>query len=316
MELVNPTGDASLLCTLHSDDANGQAANLVNWQQEYDQLSHGHFRGLIREINFEHMHVFREETNRALRQQCLVEEGGLWLGFSADEKSCHINNEKTSSSRILCRPGSRDFELLTPENFSIFGIVLHQSMFRNLSEREQFELPKAQIANLWLGNVPNADLANFKQYLSILLHAGGNRWSEKTQERILLDAVVDLLAASFTEKHEKVSSCHRQRIVQRVKDILAESDYKTPVTVAELCEKVYVSRRTLQYTFQACCGMSPKQFIHVVRLNQIRRVFQHPDETRTVSDIAFEFGFFHLGQFSHDYKKLFGETPAQTLVGA
>ncbi|NMS18434.1 AraC family transcriptional regulator, partial [Vibrio parahaemolyticus] len=55
-----------------------------------------------------------------------------------------------------------------------------------------------------------------------------------------------------------------------------------------------------------------KQFIHRMRLNQVRRVLQSPEDNRTIAEIAFDFGFFHLGQFSQSYKRLFGETPTET----
>lgn len=100
--------------------------------------------------------------------------------------------------------------------------------------------------------------------------------------------------------------------MNRVRQYLENQDYRSPITVSELCSAVYVSRRTLQYTFEACCDASPKQFIHRMRLNQIRRVLQDPQDTRNIAEIAFDFGFFHLGQFSQSYKQLFGETPTET----
>ena len=85
-----------------------------------------------------------------------------------------------------------------------------------------------------------------------------------------------------------------------------------PITVTELCDAVHVSRRTLQYTFESCCDISPKQFIQSVRLNQVRRVLQDTSDQRCINEIAFDFGFFHLGHFCQSYKQLFGESPMQT----
>ncbi|MGK7938928.1 MAG: helix-turn-helix domain-containing protein [Crocosphaera sp.] len=50
------------------------------------------------------------------------------------------------------------------------------------------------------------------------------------------------------------------------------------------------------------------------RLNGIRRALLLADpKINTVKNIAYNWGFWHLGHFSVDYKKMFGETPAQTL---
>tara|TARA_R110001583_G_scaffold7720_3_gene37882 strand:+ start:67210 stop:68160 length:951 start_codon:yes stop_codon:yes gene_type:complete len=304
--------DEPLLCTLHSNDANHQATNLINWQQEFDQLSRGDFAGVIKERHFPHIHVFREDTSHSLRQQCRVESGGLWLGFSANEKSCRINHEQTSSNQFLCRPGSRDFELLTPDNFSIYGLVLHPSFFTELVGQENETFFDRNCDGLWLENITATKLNNFKQYLTLLLHSEDNHWSHHTHELILQDAVIELLSNAQQTPLAHVTSLQRNRIMARVQEYLTEARMKSPITMNEICSAVHVSRRTLQYTFTQCYGIPPKHYIQALRLNQVRRELSRNDERQTITDIAISYGFFHLGEFSQSYKRLFGETPQQT----
>jgi AraC family ethanolamine operon transcriptional activator len=312
METHTLASSEPLLCTLHSNDANHQAANLINWQQEYDQVGQGHFLGEINEINLSHMHIFREDTSRGLRQQCRVEDGGLWLGFSANNKGCRINNQQASSELFLCQPGNRDFELLTPDDFSIYGLVLHKGLFTQFSALDDEALIDRANEGLWLENTSPAVLMSFRQYLSQLLQPEGHRWSRCTQESLLQDAVLDLLSQAQQTSTVQTTSHQRQLIMKRVKHYLTESRLKSPMTIGEICSAVHVSRRTLQYTFTQSCGMSPKQYIQITRLNQIRRALLNNQASQTIAEIAFEHGFFHLGQFSQDYKRLFGETPQQT----
>ncbi|WP_435234291.1 helix-turn-helix domain-containing protein [Psychromonas sp. PT13] len=306
--------DEPVLCTLHSNDANSQAANLVNWQQEYDQLSQGQFFGLINELHFPHIHLFREDTSHRLRQQCRVEQGGLWLGFSANNKHCRINNEQTNNNQFLCRPGGRDFELLTPDNFSIYGLVLHRSFFNELSEQNKEARYNSNNDGLWLDNIPPADLQKLRQYLNLLLQPNGNRWSNSTHASILQDAMIELLSKGNLSPVTYVTSRQRQRIIARVQEYLSKSRMKSPITVTEICSAIHVSRRTLQYTFNQHYGISPKQYIQVIRLNQVRRALLDNQEFDTISNIAFNYGFFHLSYFSQCYKHLFGETPQQTRL--
>jgi len=301
----------SLLCTIHSNDANHQAENLINWQQQFDQLSRGRFVGVINEIHFPDIHVFREETSQQLRQQCQIEEGGLWLGFSADNKRCRINNQATRSEQFLCRPGGHEFELLTPENFSIFGLVLHRSWLKQWLEQNE-ELADNAFDCLYLEGVAPQLIFSFRQYLSLLLQADGHRWSSLTQQLILKDAVFELLSLAQNAPATTMASAQRQRLMQRVKSYLHEVDLSAPLTIDEICAAVHVSRRTLQYAFSECLGMSPKHYIKVIRLNQIRRALLQSEQQQTIAEIALEHGFFHLGQFGQDYKNLFGENPQQT----
>ncbi|MDG3087891.1 helix-turn-helix domain-containing protein [Vibrio hannami] len=314
MENNGVVGGEPSLCTLHSDDANHQAANLVNWDQQFDQLSHGRFLGVINEIHYPDVHVFREDTSHVLRQQCRVEDGGLWIGFSADNKQCRINNALPEGQQFLCRPGGLDFELLTPDDFSIFGLVLHRSLMSELEECEEEGCFSDADPQLWLEHISPLDLFRFREYLSILLNSEGNKWSSRTQQLILKDAIYDLLCQTKNHQQTNVSVDQRHKVMSKVKLYLNESALHSPITVSELCTAVHVSRRTLQNIFAQCCGMSPKQYISFVRLNQVRRALLVADQTQTVTDIAFDFGFFHLGQFGQDYKRLFGETPLQTLM--
>lgn len=304
--------DEPLWCALHANDANHQATNLVNWEQEFDQLSQGRFVGEIKELHFPHIHVFREDTSHSLRQQCRVESDGLWLGFSANEKSCRINHEQTTSDQFLCRPGSRDFELLTPDSFSIYGMVLHPSFFTELLGDNKETIFDSDCDGLWLENITATKPNDFKQYLALLLQPKSNRWSNHTHELILQDAVIELLSNAQQAPVAHVTSLQRNRIMVRVQEYLTEDRMKSPITINEICAAVHVSRRTLQYTFTQCYGMPPKQYIQALRLNQVRRELSGNEELHTISDIAINYGFFHLALFSQSYKRLFGETPQQT----
>ena len=90
--------------------------------------------------------------------------------------------------------------------------------------------------------------------------------------------------------------------------------YDAPELVDELCERLHVTRRTLPNHFNSVLGMAPKDYLKRVRLNAVRRALQHgSDPARSVHDIAMQWGFWHLGHFSHDYRELFGELPSSTL---
>jgi AraC family ethanolamine operon transcriptional activator len=51
-----------------------------------------------------------------------------------------------------------------------------------------------------------------------------------------------------------------------------------------------------------------------VRLNGARRELGSTVATASVSDAANRWGFWHMGQFAADYRKLFGERPSQTAT--
>ncbi|CAH0525796.1 helix-turn-helix domain-containing protein [Vibrio hippocampi] len=306
----NDTDNEPRLCSIYSNDANYQASNLTDWDQEFDQISDGYFLGSIDEIHFEGVHVFKETTNRSLRQQCRVNNPGIWLGFSSDNKSCLINNRAAPSDQFLCMPSGQDFELLTPDHFSIFGIVLNQ---QQLSEAVGDDIDlTSNHDELWLNHLCPTRLMDFRNYLTALLSAQHPAWSCHTHEVILRDAVFDLLYQSKLSGSNDTIPAQRQRVIARIKEYLNDAQLQSPITITDICQAVHVSRRSLQDVFNACFGISPKRYIHMLRLNQVRRALLQSSNNNTVADIAFNFGFFHLGQFSQDYKRLFGECPSDT----
>ena len=75
-----------------------------------------------------------------------------------------------------------------------------------------------------------------------------------------------------------------------------------------------VSERTLEYAFRERFGQSPKTFTLTYRLNNVRKILRHADpDADRIYEIAGHYGFLHMGQFTSDYKRLFGELPSETL---
>lgn len=60
--------------------------------------------------------------------------------------------------------------------------------------------------------------------------------------------------------------------------------------------------------------MSPIAFLKVHPLNEERRQLEGATVRQiTVADVAIQWGFWHMRQFAQDYKRIFGESPSETL---
>ena len=58
----------------------------------------------------------------------------------------------------------------------------------------------------------------------------------------------------------------------------------------------------------------PMAFVRERRLDEVRRrLLAGGREQTSVSNAALDFGFCHLGRFSADYRRAFGELPSETL---
>jgi len=298
-------------CVQEAFDADEHAQNLTRWQQEYDQLSPGSFYGRLDEVALETIQVFKEYTGQALRQDCRVWPNSLWIGIPTTRQGARINGQTLSAGEVMCRPGGRDFELVTPQAFDIYGLVIQLPALAEAAKRQGVSLdkrwqvkPRRQAAGETLNAVSFLiERLLTSQTLAIASHI---------HQDILLMALLELLQGEQPGAELPPSYTHRKEVVDRVKRYVDEH-LDGPVTMEELCQLTHVSRRTLQYSFTTILGISPLQFLRLTRLNRVRRALRAASPEQSVTGIATYWGFWHLGQFAHDYKQQFGESPSQTL---
>ena len=59
-------------------------------------------------------------------------------------------------------------------------------------------------------------------------------------------------------------------------------------------------------------GVSPLRYRRQAMLNRVRWALQSAPAHEGVHDVASQWGFWHMGQFSRDYRQMFGEAPSVT----
>ena len=316
---------APIRCKSYAFDANQQAGSLVRWEQSYQQHSNGGFSGYLDELNLGGIHLFEEFTNQALHQHCCVNEDSIWIGFSQQCQSPRINGNQLQKGQLMVRPSNVDFELATPSDFHIFGLVLNKQTIAD-------ELVGLD-SELWLGHPENILVTDPRPELSYeiaklihmllkedspLFNHLSTVGSEARLKRIrpLVTSAITGLLTQITEQNLqnlKDTRSARMVVIERIqKHIEQTGEY--PLTVNELCQIACVSRRTLQYAFEHGLGTTPIQYVRNCRLNLIRTALLTEDNEKSISDLALEHGFYHISLFNQHYKQLFGETPTQTII--
>lgn len=95
---------------------------------------------------------------------------------------------------------------------------------------------------------------------------------------------------------------------------LLEQNLQEELKLSDTAKYLGISQRTLEYTFKQNLGLTPKNYLQMLRFYAIRNELQYADPRLTkVSDIALKYAFFHMGHFSVEYKKFFRESPLETL---
>lgn len=88
----------------------------------------------------------------------------------------------------------------------------------------------------------------------------------------------------------------------------------TGVAVADLAEGAGVSVRTFYRDFQTHRGCSPMAFFRTKQLEHAHvRLLESSPGQNSVTDVAYDLGFYHLSNFAALYKRTFGCSPSATL---
>lgn len=165
------------------------------------------------------------------------------------------------------------------------------------------------------------EVAAFRRLLEVAIGAldetGPDRLhpeAARSLEETLSLAAGRLFARPGSPAAPRRPAADRARILAAVEEFLASAG-ADPVYVSDLCESTGLPERTLRYVFEEQFGASPIRVLRSRRLCEVRRALKAAPAATRVADVAGRFGFWHLGQFASDYRKLFGERPSETLRG-
>ena len=132
------------------------------------------------------------------------------------------------------------------------------------------------------------------------------------------DRLLELLAASIHSSSRDLDRTHRARmsrwqVVRKAEDFMREYAHQS-ISLTSLCMATNTSERSLRRAFHEVIGVSPMSYLTAIRMKRARAELEHaPQKADTVASVAIRWEFAHLGRFSRDYHRFFGELPSETL---
>jgi len=238
--------------------------------------------------------------------------------LGSETRSQQYGVEVRAGSLVIHRPGG-EHDAIYGRNFKVACISVQDEVFAK--QFPQFHpYLQAAMRRPWSVFDPPANarqkiIEHFAEGAAIIQSDPQVRNSRRAVAKFEEEFVCD-----FLEAVEQQLPMHSNGAEQRAAAMVREIDqyvHKSLMvnsSVADLCATCEVPRRTLDRAFQSAVGMGPATYLRRVRLNGVRRALQQrSNDSTTVTDVALEFGFWHLGRFAEQYLELFGEAPHQAL---
>lgn len=301
------------------NDADSYRAVLAGANLEISQLEPGRLVGRHVRLGLPGGQFSYVETGLSLR--CTGTFPNLWtLSVILESKGRSLQHgiEVRAGSLFIHGPGA-EHDGVYGQNFKIVCFVVSDEVFAKHIRRLSPQLQDAMRQPWSVFEPPPASrreiIAYFAEAAAIIQSDPRVRNSSHSLAKFEEEMVCDFLEAVAQQfpPHSIGTDQRAPAMVQRVDRALQESHLVDP-TVAELCDACEVPRRTLNRAFQDALGIGPATYVRRLRLNRARRALQRKGKrSTTVSGVALELGFWHLGRFAEQYNELFGESPHETV---
>jgi len=216
----------------------------------------------------------------------------------------------TAETGLAPQPGTA-FDLYLPE---ASGIMIFSVPVSNPVATDE-GLGGFQAQRRALNPAQTALLSRCRESLEGLRTAAVSSRPISAAHRTLLQSA----AAALLGEDSRPSNGLRDPLQRHVAVIRAcafiETHLRTSIGLSDLCSAAGVCTRALEYGFHDFYDLGPMAYVRNLRLCRVRHELESPGrEGDSVSSAARRWSFTHMGQFSHDYRVLFGEMPSETLA--
>ena len=155
-----------------------------------------------------------------------------------------------------------------------------------------------------------SEMSGFLQLLGLICHEAENAAEPEVQglyERIVANKLLALLVSNVLRVVPPVAQGGGFEAVRQ----FIEEHLTDDISVEQLMATAKVSERSLYTLFERQVGLSPRDYVRQRKLERVHARLQLAT-ARSVTEVALDHGFAHLGRFSEAYRKRFGELPSQT----
>ena len=115
-------------------------------------------------------------------------------------------------------------------------------------------------------------------------------------------------AAALERRAKPIAPADVRRVIHFI-----EANIDAPIGLPDIVAASGIPGRTLLKHFRDFRGTSPMRYLRRARFRRVHEALRRASPEERVMDIAAAHGFTHMGRFSVEYRRQFGETPSETL---
>jgi AraC-like DNA-binding protein len=223
-----------------------------------------------------------------------------------------VSGEQLGNDKLIVIPGNFEVDIVARGLAGSDCIIFGRSHYIELSGvlNPGFE-PTVSFSSL---GEDVASLRAFRRAIVSEIKDGGIGSGASRASDLITSMAIWLAHKSGQCDVSRVSFNPRHRLVAKRTQAYLETNYAETIGIDTLCRESGVGVRTLQRCFRKYFDTSISEYLKIIRLDATRRSLMNADLKKdSVTTIAVEHGFTHLGRFSKQFHENYGVLPKQVL---
>ena len=297
-----------------SAEENEEAMRKQEVTQELKQLGRGTFRCAVVSNETERVALFADRFNQALTMYLAppVDTVGILI-----PRTIHgdfgVSGTNAGNEKLAVVFEGSGADIVGPDLIGSEALAIRTDLFCELTDTlcPAMTTPEALAV---LGGDPT-ELAWLRDEVRCFASGEPGTLTDAQADNLVARVIIWMGRYSKESDKERIRNrLVRNRIARRIRDYIEET-YRTSLSIEDLCKTTGTGARHLQRCFKDYFGITISEYLKTVRLDAARRelAVERPEQT-TVTEIALRHGFTHLGRFSVEFRKRFGESPRETLA--
>ena len=284
------------------------------WNLVHEQMGKGVFRGKITVVHTPRIQLAANSYTTGLLTRGDIPKGCILLhSYIPNDIQYTIQDKSILPNELVVMTQRDKVDRMSSGPFDTHSITIEEQLFQKafyafFDETPHFSLKieRFYIKENMISNFHQTISSWIDYLLNTLPELDITPEYEKIESEILSQLFSCIALTSLKKDRKKFH-------IEMVRDFLHQNIHQD-IDLTMITEEFNISESQLHNAFKSNYGISPKKYLQMLRLNAVRKELLLADPKHdTVSEIAMKYNFLSMNHFSDEYKKIFAQTPSQTL---
>jgi AraC family ethanolamine operon transcriptional activator len=289
----------------------------LGWDQEFRQLDRGSSPASIKGVSCGMTQLLSVEYGNLIHQRIAPPRDCFSFGLLASPQApIKLGANEVHSESLMHFDRHDGLDAIVKPGFNAITLTFDRELFGCMAERHELPTPDDKLYFCTSSRTRHAvSTAEIRQLTQQILSLAEAPQSAPFLEEALGSTLPRLIHQTWHGGIEPRTSrkSNRARALSKALEYI-NHHVRDAISVERLCQESFASVSTLERAFKDRFGVPPKSYMMACKLAGVRRALLNRNDDRPITDIAFEWGFWHMSKFAGDYNTLFGQLPSETRL--